>query len=335
MGAVRAGFIRTLAGGLSRAGLLKPISIAAAYARRSPAFLVLKYHRVNDDGDPFFPALAPTLFERQMALIARTYLVLPVEELVERMTRGSLPRRALAITFDDGYRDNLTHAAPILARYGLPATIFITSGFVGGGEVPWFDRVALTFKATRASEYLTPWGTTVTLNTPGERLVAVDRMLAYLKNLPDDERRRAVDRLQTGLGDGEQDRLKGWMLSWDDVHALAGLGFSVGAHTVSHPILSRVSRERARAEIEGSRSKIAAASGRTPRAFAYPNGGADDYSEMVSALVREAGFTCAVTTRFGVNTRETPLYELRRGGPWEQELSTFALKLAVYRLTQA
>ena len=80
---------------------------------------------------------------------------------------------------------------------------------------------------------------------------------------------------------------------------------------------------------------IEAACGRAPRAFAYPNGRPDDYSPAVLALVREAGFTCAVTTTFGVNTRSTPPYELRRGGPWEPHLPTFALKLAGYRLTES
>ena len=77
---------------------------------------------------------------------------------------------------------------------------------------------------------------------------------------------------------------------------------------------------------------IAAASGRAPRAFAYPNGTAADYTPEVVEIVRAAGFTCAVTTRFGINTRSTPAWELRRGGPWEHDLPTFALKLSAYRL---
>jgi hypothetical protein len=76
---------------------------------------------------------------------------------------------------------------------------------------------------------------------------------------------------------------------------------------------------------------IESACGRAPRAFAYPNGGPEDYTETVKHLVREAGFTCAVTSRFGLNTRDTSPWDLRRGGPWEHHLPTFALKLAWYR----
>jgi peptidoglycan/xylan/chitin deacetylase (PgdA/CDA1 family) len=317
---------------LHQAGLSGPLAKAAGYARRTRGFLVLKYHRVNDDGDPFFPAQSTEVFERHMAFIARTFVVLPVEELVERMERGSLPRNGLAITFDDGYRDNLTQAAPILARYGLPATIFIATGFVGGKDVPWFDRIAQAVKTSRVEAYRTPWGESLGLESVAGRLAALGRLLERLKTLEDDDLRAMVERIWQDLGVGGDDAFRKVMLSWEDVHALRGVGFNIGAHTVTHPILSRVSRARAEAEVRGSRAMIAEACGLPPRAFAYPNGGPSDYTAMVSDVVREAGFSCAVSTRFGVNTTETPRYELRRGGPWEDELSTFALKLAGYRL---
>ncbi len=334
MEGLRASVVRWIAAGLARAGLTRTLSIAAGYGRKTPAFPILKYHRVNDEADAFFPALPTQVFEQHMAFIARTYLVLHVEELVERMRRGAVPRNALAITFDDGYRDNLTHAAPILARYGLPATIFLATGFIGSAEVPWFDRVALAFKLTRGDTFDAPWRETISLQSGRGRLAALGRTLDYLKGLPDDRLRQAVDLLLVTLDVTDQPGLKNWMLSWDDVHALSGLGFSIGAHTVSHPILSRVTTQRAWTEIEGSRAMIQAVCGRAPRAFAYPNGGPGDYTEAVLALVRQAGFTCAVTTTFGVNTSDTHPYELRRGGPWEHDLATFALKLAHYRLTQ-
>ena len=95
-----------------------------------------------------------------MAFVARTYVGLPLEELVARMSRNAVPRNALVVTLDDGYRDNLTHAAPVLSRYGLPATVFLATGFIGTGDVPWFDRVALAFKTAR-TRLRAPWGATV------------------------------------------------------------------------------------------------------------------------------------------------------------------------------
>ncbi len=320
------------AAGLHHTGLGRPLSWAVGYVRRRPAFLILSYHRVNDDGDPFFTAVPTDVFERQMAYIARTYRVLTVEELAERIRRGGLPRNTLAITFDDGYRDNLTHAAPILARYGLPATIFLATGFIGTAEVPWFDRLAMAFKTTRVQSFEAPWGKAVELASQADRAHACERTLSYLRRLPDDDLRRTLDGLLEALGVTDQKCFKNLMLSWDDVHALAGLGFAIGAHTVNHCILSRVSAQRAWTEILGSRTMIESACNRPARAFAYPNGGREDYTETVKHLVQEAGFTCAVTTQFGVNTPETSPYELRRGGPWEHHLPTFALKLAWYHL---
>jgi peptidoglycan/xylan/chitin deacetylase (PgdA/CDA1 family) len=328
----RLSFVRTVATGLQHAGLLVPLSRAAAYARRGRAFPILTYHRVNDDRDPFFSALPTAVFESQMEHVARSYRVLPLGDLVDRLQRGGLPRNALAITFDDGYRDNLTHAAPILARLGLPATIFLATGFIGTAEVPWFDRLAQGLKKTSEVSLRMPWGDEVDLAGDPARLRAMTQTLEHLKRIPDEERHRVLEALLAALGVTDQRTFKNLMLSWDDVHALQGLGFTIGAHTVNHPILSRVTPQRAWTEILGSRTMIESACGTAPRAFAYPNGGAADYTDTVRRLVREAGFTCAVTTRFGLNTPNTNPWELRRGGPWEHHLPTFALKLAWYRL---
>lgn len=326
------GLLRGLANGLHRAGLTGALSAASAHLRREPVFSVFTYHRVNDNRNPFFPALPTQVFERQMQYIARRYVVLPVEDLVERMAHGSVPRNAVAITFDDGYRDNLTHAAPILARCHLPATVFLATGFIGTGEVPWYDRLATALEVSTRSHVALPSGEDLSLETEAARVAALGRIQAYLKSRPETEFRAELEACLERLGGADRPSAKNAMLSWDDVHALRGLGFRIGAHTVSHPILSRLSLERARAEIIDSQRAIRTACGVTARAFAYPNGGAADYTPAVVELVREAGFTCAVTTRFGVNTARTSPWELRRGQPWEEHLPTFAVKLAWYRL---
>ncbi|MGH7390717.1 MAG: polysaccharide deacetylase family protein [Candidatus Rokuibacteriota bacterium] len=331
----RASLVRWMANALYYGGLVRPLSMAAGWVSARPAFPILCYHRVNDDADPFFPAVPVGVFERHMAYVARTFRVMTVEAIVERVRRGSVPRNTLAITFDDGYRDNLTHAAPILARHGLPATIYLATGLIGTAEVAWFDRMAMAFKTTKAEAYVTPWRETLPLATSGDRLRALDRMLGYFKRLPDDDMRRSVDGLLRALAVTDQKCFKNLMLTWDDVHALTGLGFAVGAHTVNHPILARVPARRAWTEIFGSRTMIESALGRAPKAFAYPNGRPEDYTATVRDLVREAGFTSAVSTRFGLNDRDTSPYDLRRGGPWERDVPTFALKLALYRATAA
>jgi peptidoglycan/xylan/chitin deacetylase (PgdA/CDA1 family) len=326
--------VRTIATGLYRAGLTGALSATSGYLRRAAAFSVFTYHRVNDHGDPFFEALPTEVFDRQMRLIARHYVALPVEELVDRLRAGAVPRNAVAITFDDGYRDVLTHAAPILARYHLPATVFLATGFIGTGETPWYDRLANALKATSASRVSMPFSDEVLpLETTEDRLRALSRLQGHLKGLPEVDSRKALDDLLDSLGGGKPDREKNAFLRWDEVHALRGLGFRIGAHTVSHPILSRLSLDRARAEVIESKRAIEARCGIAPRAFAYPNGGEADYTPEVVELVQSAGFDCAVTTRFGLNTARTSPWELRRGQPWEHHLPTFATKLAWYRMT--
>lgn len=340
----RSTVIRVLATAAYRSGAVHGFSILARYFalagrecsgfhRRPPAFQILKYHRVNDDRDPFFPSLPIEVFRQQMAYVARNYCVLTVEEIIERIGMGGLPRNAIAITFDDGYQDTLTHAAPILCRYRIPATVFLATGFIGVGECLWFDRLALAFKLTRERGVRLPDGQVMPLSTQPERLRALDMALAHLKRIPDDKRREGVASLLDQLAVRDPQPFKELMLSWDDVNALAKLGFSIGAHSVSHPILSRVTCDQLEKEILGSKIVIETLLGRPVKTFAYPNGGEDDYTDTVKRLVREAGFTCSVTTRHGVNTSDDDRFELKRGGPWEHHLPTFALKLAWYRLS--
>ncbi len=332
---LRSTAMQAVSGTLYYAGLLGPVTRAVAYTRSRPRVPILTFHRVNDDNDPFMPSLPTAVFAARMAYIARHYQVLPVEELALRLQQGRTPRHALALTFDDGYRDNLTHVAPILKRLGLPATIFLVTGYIGTPNALWFDRVAMAFKIATARRVAVGNGRMFPLGTVRERLLALDAALAHLKRVPDEDRRAAVDRLITALRPGGPDRPKRLMLSWDEVTALRGLGFSVGAHTVTHPVLSRLAPARAWEEVQGSKAAIEKALGQAISAFAYPNGGAGDYNDTVRDVVRAAGFSCAVTTRRGLNDANTPVLELRRGGPWEHHLPTYALKLAYYSATGA
>jgi peptidoglycan/xylan/chitin deacetylase (PgdA/CDA1 family) len=330
---VRERTIRAASTLVSRTGLLRPLIALSGRVRRPPGFGILTFHRVNDDRDPFFTSLSTSVFSARMRHIARHYTVLPVVELVERARRGALPPNALALTFDDGYQDSLTHAAPILAQYGLPTTIFLATGLIGTSEMAWYDRLATALKHTaRPVVELAP-GQPLPLETLPQRLAALQTALTRLKRVPDSERERALERLVTYLGPEPAEARKRLMLSWDEADALRGLGFSFGAHTVRHPVLSRLEAGAARDEIHGSRVAIERALGVPVHAFAYPNGGREDYTATTVRLVEEAGFTAAVTTRRGVNTLATPVFELRRGGPWEQHLPTYALKLAYYHLT--
>jgi peptidoglycan/xylan/chitin deacetylase (PgdA/CDA1 family) len=327
---LRATMIRGLSGAFYHSGLVGPIARGVALTHPRPRVQILTFHRVNDDDDPFMPSLPTAVFAARMAHIARHYTVMTVEDLAAGLQESRVPRNALAITFDDGYRDNFTHAAPILKRLGLPATIFLVTGHIDTPRALWFDRLALAFKTTTVRRIELAGERHHSLGTVGERLAALGAALAHLKRLPDDERLASVEGLITSLRPNPE-RPKRLMLSWDEVDALRGLGFSIGAHTVTHPILSRLTPDRAWEEIHGSKAAIEKVLGAPVRGFAYPNGRPDDYNETVTQLVRDAGFTCAVTTRRGLNDTGAQVLELRRGGPAEHHLPTYAVKLAYYR----
>ncbi len=329
----RTAAIRAAADGLYHSGLLGPLVTAACRLRGGKGFTVLAFHRVNDEADPFFPSVPTAVFAERMQHLAENYVVLTVEDLVERRRHGRVPSRAVAVTFDDGYFDNLTHAAPILTRLGLPATVFLATGYISSSEMPWYDLLALALKTTRRAEVRLPSGLTLPLASPASRLEALGRLLGEMKRLPDAARRASVDRLVAHLEPDDSERPKRLMLTWDEVHALRRLGFSIGAHTVTHPILTQLDSAQAWDEIHGSKRVLEQQLGAEVRAFAYPNGGAGDYDRGTRDIVERAGFTCAVTTRRGRNTASTSPFELRRGGPWETHLPTYALKLACYHLT--
>ena len=149
---LRATMIRGVSGALFHCGLAGPIARGVGFGRVKHQVPILTLHRVNDEADPFMPSLPTAVFAARMAHIARHYQVLTVEDLVERLAQGQVPRNALVLTFDDGYRDNFTHAAPILRRLGLPATIFLVTGHIDTPQPLWFDRLALAFKTATTRE---------------------------------------------------------------------------------------------------------------------------------------------------------------------------------------
>ena len=330
----RPALIRGVSTALYHSRLIGPIARSVGYALPGPRVPILTFHRVNDDNDPFMASLPTSVFAARMAHIARHYKVLTVEELSARLRDGTAPRNALAITFDDGYRDNLTHAAPILRSLGLPATIFVVTGHIDSPHALWFDRLALAFKSATARQVELMDGRVFPLATVTGRLAALDAARAHLKQVPDDERSPSLEHLIQALKPTPE-RPKRLMLSWDEVVALRGLGFTIGAHTITHPIMSRLTPSQVRSEVHGSKATIEKALGSPVQAFAYPNGQPEDYNEAVTDVVREAGFTCAVTTNRGLNDADTPVLELRRGGPWEEHVPTYALKLAYYHATGA
>lgn len=303
-------------------GALRWASGAGASARLS----ILIFHRVFAQPDPLFPEepSAPA-FEALLTHVKSRFNVLPLSAAVQRLAEGTLPPRALAITFDDGYADNLTVAAPILGRLGLPATVFVTTGYLG--EAMWNDRIIEAFRNTsQASVDLRPIGLDVYASeTIAQRREAIDAVLKRIKYLPLSQRAELA--AATLDAAGVKSRAVP-MLDHDGVRALPAAGLDVGAHTVRHPILAELSADDAWSEITQCKRELDALLGRPVTLFAYPNGkpGTDYRGEHVR-MVKEAGYTAAVSTAWGAATRESDLLQLPRFTPWSRNPLKFDLMM--------
>ncbi len=309
-----------------------PVATRAFLALTRPRrFLILCYHRVNDEGHPFFTGTPLVLFRKQMEALRRHFTVLPLAELADRARRGELPRNGVAITFDDGYRDNYANAFPVLRELGLPATIFLTTDAVDGNALLWHDRVFDAFHRTRKSE--ARFENEPLPLAPGDRGASLARVLGRLRRSSPAERDRLVEELlrELGIDDGVP---PGWeKLSWQEVREMASQGISFGAHTLDHPILTFAGPEETRRQVRESKRRIESELGSEVTMFAYPNGAAGDFDRTTQTVVEEEGLSLAVSTVFGANDEKTNPYALRRTGMWGDDPELSTLRLAWARMT--
>jgi peptidoglycan/xylan/chitin deacetylase (PgdA/CDA1 family) len=152
--------------------------------------------------------------------------------------------------------------------------------------------------------------------------------------MPEGERLRRTRELFAALRLSASPQLPNFLLNWDEIREMNGKKIEFGAHTVTHPVLTRVSSARMREELLGSKGTIEGRLQREVRHFAYPFGGPQDFSEETKTAARESGFVSAVTTLWGFNEPGDDRFELRRFSLWETDPALFALKLDWYRLTE-
>ena len=303
-------------------------------ARRRPAAQILIYHRVNDQRDPYFGGVPVEVFRRQMEYLASRYRVLPLSHLVRGLRKGSVPENAIAVTFDDGYRDNYLHAFPILRATSVPATIFLATSAIGSTRQLWHDDVFSAFRETRA-QALEPTGkgrVRGSLATVEERFRVQRAFLAYIRTLDEMERTNAILRLRDALGVGPPRDAPGLMLRWEEVQDMSRAGIEFGSHTATHPILSRMGWNQAEREIVESKRVLEERLGTAVEGFAYPNGSSADFTAETKTILQNAGYAYAVTTIPGSNDPDVDRFELRRATPWDEDVFAFGLRLRYNKL---
>jgi peptidoglycan/xylan/chitin deacetylase (PgdA/CDA1 family) len=267
---------------------------------------------------PCWHQLDVAAFERQMAWIARRWRVLPLEEALAGLAAGTLPERALALTFDDGYRNVATVAGPVLAARALPATVFLVTDPMGTDEVLWPDRVYLAFARTAAATVDVPDLGLVrrALDGPAARAAAYATSVRALKGLPTAEKDQRMAALLAALDrTAPEDPGDFRLLSWDDVDAMRRTGrWSFAGHSARHEILARMPDGHVAASVGRSHEAVARRTGRAPTVFAYPNGRAMDFDDRARAALEHLGVPFALSTIEGFNDAATDRRALRRIG---------------------
>ena len=279
----------------------------------SRRLLVLGYHNI----EPTYafhgttPEAGRRGFERQVRFLRRWANVVPLRSALADLAAGRpLPPRAVALTFDDGYLDNATVAAPVLHAAGLPASFFLVPGFLSDTAPVWWEQLGWAFAHAIASE-VTWEGVRHDTSSPGARREANHRVGDALKLLDAQDRLAAVAELRGRLAP-EGPPLGRQFMDWDEAKTFLRLGHEIESHTCAHPILSRETDPAQADELTASRRELAEHFQRPVDVLAYPNGRAQDYSDTTVRLAGEAGYAFAVTTRTALAGPRTEPLEVPR-----------------------
>lgn len=306
------------------------VKAARAFARWVQArflggALILGYHRIakvaNDEAEV---CVTPEHFAEQMEAVSKVAQPISLARLAELLRAGSVPSNSVAVTFDDGYADNLYEAKPVLEKYEIPATIFVCTGYAG--KEFWWDELARLIISSN-----TEWST-LSLKVGKRQFLWDQAKVSPAASLDVREKfRQALYHFLLALDVEEQSQALDTVRNWAKVssetekaraltHAellqLAEGGLvEIGAHTRHHPMLPRLTLERQREEIVESKHDLEELLGRRVEGFAYPNGRATDAARQI---VREAGFAFACTSLHNVVRPTHNLHELTRF--WQKDV---------------
>jgi peptidoglycan/xylan/chitin deacetylase (PgdA/CDA1 family) len=274
--------------------------------------VILAYHRIaRVTRDPHLLCVDPDVFADQMDHLRRHVDIVPLADLQQRSSR-----QRVVLTFDDGYADNANVAKPILDGMGVPATFFITAGMVGAQREFWWDRLeglvlSSSFDRESLEVELDGRRTTLDVRSDQDRQSAHGTLHSRLRRLPVRDIERLLDDLTNELNIPTGDRETHRVMSEQELLSLSSSDlFEVGAHTVSHPLLSAQSLEEQRREISDSRSILEELTRLRVRAFSYPFGGRDAFSRATIKLVEKGGYAFACTGLSGPVSRRLPLLRL-------------------------
>ena len=287
---------------------------------------ILIYHRVLPEED-FMRPNEPTIdaFTWQMELISRYFSPLSMTDALDLMEKGQLPNNAICVTFDDGYADNEEYALPVLQKWNVPATVFVSTGFMNGGRM-WNDTIIEVLRNSDDHICLESigLGSYETITNDQKREAAVD-IISRIKYMESSKRANITKLIESTATKKLPVDL---MLNNEALLNLVKAGVEIGGHTVNHPILATLSNMEALDEIKQGKKILESIINKRVRYFAYPNGKPhQDYHLDQAEVVKNIGFDAAVTTEWGVSSTLSDKLQLARFTPWDKTPEKFMLRL--------
>jgi peptidoglycan/xylan/chitin deacetylase (PgdA/CDA1 family) len=308
------------------AALLDRLKATAPSRFARDALTAITFHRVLPaDRLRLYPipglAVTPEQLEAILGELNQHFTCMPLVDAFRSWRSGGTPGRApLGITFDDGALDNFEHARPVLDRLSLKASFYIPVRNVEEQRAPWHDRLGFALLSSVASlrkrpdldfdGLLSPFGhsaASFAAVLPAEAVRLAAQGVVAAKRLSPEQRNLRLEALESALG-GDQVPAWAGLMSWEQIRELGRAGHEIGSHSMTHPLLPDLSDAQIHEEVATSRSRLSELTGAEVASFCYPNG---SYDARCLSAVRDAGYACAVTTRWGLNRTGSP-YELKR-----------------------
>ncbi|HWR17303.1 MAG TPA: polysaccharide deacetylase family protein [Terriglobales bacterium] len=320
---------------LQASGLLSSLvkSTASALLRNNQyRCAILYYHRIGTGGVPVYNGIPADVFESQIRFLRQNYRIISLAQFCQEFPEGKVAEPSVVITFDDGYRGTYTEALPILQKYSVPATVYLTVGCIETGDIAWYDKIFLAFYIAEAEgidveveEELLHFP----LSSLRDRLGSALRLIRRLRQIPN------VDRIDFCRKFDKQFPLpstetRGRMLTWEEARQMQKLGISFGGHTMTHPAVSQLSPPEAEIELGESKAIAEKRLGQRVVDFAFPFGNLQACGTGTPALLKKFEYRSATTTMEGVNSGDADPFLLRRTAVIEEA----GVSLAMFRLNQ-
>ena len=296
--------------------------------QRYPGLTILIFHRVLAAADPLRPS-EPTVqtFSALLEFLASRFEFVALRDGIELVRSGKANRQMIAVTFDDGYLDNLENALPVMSEHGVPGTFFIASDVLQSG-IMWNDRLTEAVRSTDAALLdLDELGLgQLEISDAASRRQALRKLIPAAKYCEDAARQDLVAAVEAACGGGEPPRL---MMNEAELRRLASSQLTeIGGHTINHPILAEAPDSVARREIEQGKADVEAVIGASLSGFAYPNGLPNrDYKRVHVDMARAAGFEYAVSTSTGSYSGSGDLFQLPRISPWNESPARSGIRM--------